>query len=169
MARTGTELLFLYNQAGVIVNQLGYDNWSEEIIHSDWHPGNMLFSNHKVVAVLDLETVRKAPAICDLGNGALQFSIVSGRPQPSDWPDYLDTERLTAFLDGYNAVTELPEEKIRSVPFLMIETMICESVLPIATTGSFGKLDGGDFLDMIFRKSKWIFDNKDSLTKTLLS
>jgi len=51
----------------------------------------------------------------------------------------------------------------------MIETMIAESVLPIAATGFFGHLHGTDFLLMIRRKAKWLTKNRDQLTELICS
>ena len=42
-----------------------------------------------------------------------------------------------------------------------------EAVLPIAATGSFGRIDGFPFLQMIDRKVKWIFANMDALIGAL--
>jgi hypothetical protein len=45
----------------------------------------------------------------------------------------------------------------------MIETLIAESVLPIAVTGFFMNLSGEDFLKMICRKCSWIDKNRQTL------
>ncbi len=55
---------------------------------------------------------------------------------------------------GYLSVAEL-----RAVPYLMCEAMIAEAVLPIAATGSFGRLDGFGFLVMVRKKVEWILEN----------
>ncbi len=33
----------LYNKSAVRVNELGFDSRAEQVVHGDWHPGNMLF------------------------------------------------------------------------------------------------------------------------------
>jgi hypothetical protein len=38
----------------------------------------------------------------------------------------------------------------------MIEALIAESVIPIAATGTFARMSGGDFLSMVQRKVRWI-------------
>jgi len=165
-------LTVLYNESGIQVNQLGFDSWPKQVIHGDWHPGNMLFSGGKVAVVLDFDSIRVAPAVVDLANGMLQFSIVGGRPNPADWPDYFDQDKLLQFLQGYKerAVNEtalLDEYKLQALLDLMIETMIAEAVLPIAATGFFGHLHGTDFLLMIHRKAEWLNNNRDKLTKLI--
>ena len=171
---TAEALTILYNESSIRVNQLSFDSWPPQVIHVDWHPGNMLFSKHKVAVVLDFDSIRVAPSIVDLANGMLQFSIVGGRPNPADWPDYFDQDKLLQFLHGYKerVVREpalLDKYKLRALLDLMIETMIAEAVLPIAATGFFGHLYGTDFLLMIHRKAEWLKKNRDKLTKLISS
>jgi hypothetical protein len=45
----------------------------------------------------------------------------------------------------------------------MIEALIAESVIPIAATGQFGRMGGGDFLSMVQRKVRWIRERADQL------
>jgi Ser/Thr protein kinase RdoA (MazF antagonist) len=162
-------LMVLYNESTVRVNQLGFDSWTQQIIHGDWHPGNMLFCERRVAVVLDFDSIRLAPPVIDLANGMLQFSIVGGRPNPADWPDYFDRDKLLAFLDGYRAVIRLDANVLDALLDLMIETMIAEAVLPIAATGFFGHLHGSDFLQMIRRKAEWLNKNRDQLTNLIVS
>jgi len=162
-------LMTLYNGAAIRVNQLGFDSWAEQVVHGDWHPGNMLFSGRKLMAVLDFDSTKLAPTVTDLANGMLQFSIVGNRPNPADWPAYLDQAKLIQFLTGYRQVIELDKNKLNSLLDLMIETMIAEAVLPIAATGFFGHLSGLDFLKMIRRKADWIAKNRKNLTEALSS
>jgi len=165
LQKTAEMLMDLYNSSTIRVNQLGFDSWPEQVVHGDWHPGNMLFSDRKLSAVLDFDSVRIAPKATDLANGMLQFSIVGDRPNPADWPAYLDQAKLVQFLSGYREVIELSSNEVDSLLDLMIETIIAEAVLPIATTGFFGNLSGGEFLNMIQRKADWIDKNRDTLTE----
>ena len=162
-------LLSLYNESSIRVNRLGFDSWDEQVIHGDWHPGNMLFAKRKIVAVLDFDSIRIAPIVTDLANGMLQFSIIGGRPDPADWPDYFDEAKLVQFLNGYREAAKLSKNKLRSLTCLMIETMIAEAVLPVAATGFFGHLSGLDFLKMIRRKAEWLNKNRNKLTQAICS
>jgi Ser/Thr protein kinase RdoA (MazF antagonist) len=167
LQQTASALMSLYNAAGVRVNELGFDSWAEQVVHGDWHPGNMLFSGRKLIAVLDFDAVRIAPAITDLANGMVQFSIVAGRPNPADWPAYLDQARLAQFLDGYRDEIELERNELDSLLDLMIETMVAEAILPIAATGLFEHLCGLDFLKMIERKCEWIDRYRKKLAEAI--
>jgi len=169
LQETAETLMSFYNDSSVHVNELGFDSWAEQVVHGDWHPGNMLFSKNKLTAVLDFDSVRIAPSITDLANGILQFSIVGDRPNPADWPAYLDQAKVLQFLNGYREVIELNNNELNSLPCLMIETMIAEAVLPIAATGFFGHLSGADFLNMIRRKTEWLNKNREKLTEAISS
>lgn len=160
---TASKLVSYYDRASESVNDKGFCEWPDQIVHGDWHPGNMLFLDRKVSCVLDFDSAKIAPVVTDLANGALQFSILGGKPDPEDWPCCLDRERFRGFVLGYHEIQKLPGEMLESLPDLMIEIMIAEAVLPIATTGFFGHLSGIDFLKMILRKCRWIDDNRKFL------
>ena len=163
------EMTVLYNESGVRVNEMGFDSWQQQVVHGDWHPGNMLFSKCKLAAVLDFDSVKFAPPITDLANAMLQFSIVGGRPNPKDWPDYFSKDKLIQILNGYRRVIKLDKNRLDSLLDLMIETMIAEAVLPIAATGFFGHLSGTDFLEMILRKANWLKKHHKELHKMICS
>jgi len=165
----GEELMTLYNESSVRVNEHGFDTWISQVVHGDWHPGNMLFDKGKLVAVLDFDAVKIAPPATDLANAMLQFSLVGYYPNPADWPDYLDQAKLVQVLEGYREVVELEKNKADSLLDLMVETMIAEAVLPIAATGFFGNLMGLDFLKMILRKARWIDANRQTLIAAIES
>jgi Ser/Thr protein kinase RdoA (MazF antagonist) len=133
----GEELMSLYNSASVQVNTLGFDSWPKQVVHGDWHPGNMLFDKDKLVAVFDFDSVKVAQPVTDLANAMLQFSLVGYHPNPTNWPDYLDQTKLVKILRGYREVIELDKDHIESLLDLMIETMIAEAVMPVAATGFF--------------------------------
>jgi Ser/Thr protein kinase RdoA (MazF antagonist) len=160
-------LMGIYNDSSVRVNQLGFDSWPEQVVHGDWHPGNMLFDESKIIAVLDFDSAKLSAPVTDLANGMLQFSIVGNRPNPADWPDYCDQTKLIQFLNGYREVIKLDKHKLESLVDLMIETIIAEGVMPIAATGFFGNLSGTDFLKMIRRKAEWLKDHRDKLIEAM--
>ncbi len=53
------------------------------------------------------------------------------------------------------------------MPYLMCEAMIAEAVLPIAATGSFGRMQGFPFLQMIERKVRWVLGHVEQLASVL--
>jgi Ser/Thr protein kinase RdoA (MazF antagonist) len=168
-AGIASELGRLYTEASGRVNALGFDTWPGQIVHGDWHPGNMLFADGKVTCVLDFDSAKLAPVVTDVANGALQFSIMGGRPNPTEWPDQLDRRKLRAFTGAYTKQRSLDDTLLAAVPDLMIEILIAEAAAPIAATGRFEHLAGLDFLKMIVRKCRWIDDNRADLLDDLLA
>jgi len=158
-------LLASYEHAGKTADELGIDKWPRHICHADWHPGNMLFRDNLVVAVIDYDSARFLPRVVDVANGALQFSIIGGDEDVSKWPDFLDESRLKRFIRGYDEVILLSQAEVKALPWLMIEAMIAESVFPIAATGSFGRMEGMPFLLMVQRKVHWIQKNHQRIVE----
>ena len=167
LQRIVDKLMSLYNKSSVRVSELGFDSWPEQVVHGDWHPGNMLFADSKLTAVLDFDSVKIAPSVTDLANGMLQFSLVGNRPNPADWSAYLDQAKLVQFLNGYRQVIKLDKNQLNSLLYLMVEAIIAEAVLPIATTGFFGNLSGEVFLKMISRKAIWLYKHRAELKEAI--
>lgn len=158
-----------YNAAAVRVNEMGMTEWPMQIVHSDWHPGNMLFRGPRVVAVIDYDAARIQQRIIDIANGALQFSILGGGDDPQQWPEYLDESRYKRFLRAYDSVPGcvLSKAELRTVPWLMVEALIAESIIPIAATGSFARMEGVGFLNMVERKVRWLQEHGERLAGVL--
>lgn len=154
-----------YTDAVKRVEDAGLGGWPKQIVHSDWHPGNMLFRGSRVVAVIDYDAARIHQRIIDTANGALQFSILGGGDDPATWPEYLDESRFKRFIRGYDSVPDnvLSRAEVRVIPWLMIQALIAESVIPIAATGVFARMDGGAFLQMVERKAVWLQNHADAL------
>lgn len=132
-----------------------------QMLHADWHPGNMVFRGNAVAAVLDFDAARKGPVLFDLAGGALQFSITRVGVHPDKWPDGLDAHRFAAFLRGYGAAAL--EADLASLPATMAAALIGEVVGPIAKTGSFAGQDAVPFLRMVTRKAGWLMDHAPKL------
>jgi homoserine kinase type II len=156
-----------YNEAAQRVNEMGLPDWPMQIVHSDWHPGNMLFRKTRVVAVIDYDAARLQQRVIDVSNGALQFSIIGGGDDAAQWPDYVDESRFKRFLRGYDSVNVLSKSELRTVPWLMVEALIAEAVIPIAATGSFARMEGFGFLLMIERKVRWLQQHAEKLANIL--
>jgi homoserine kinase type II len=164
---TLTFLLETYQYCADQAEALGLSGWPRQFCHADWHPGNMLFRDNRVVAVIDYDSARLLQRVIDIANGALQFSIIGGDEDVTKWPDYLDESRFKRFLRGYDEVMLLSDAEIKAVPWLMAEALIAEAVLPIATTGSFGRMEGMSFLQMVQRKVYWLTHNAQRLVNLM--
>jgi len=151
-------LLEHYDSAAQRVNSHRSLTAEKQVVHSDWHPGNLLFRGPEVVAVIDYDSVRVARGIIDVANGALQFSMI-GSGDPASWPDEQDEERLRAFLAGFESVVPLSGDQRACIPDLMTEALISECVGPIAATGSVGQWAGFRVLKMVRRKLRWMSEH----------
>lgn len=169
LAGVCAELRDLFLDAAQRADKLGLRDWPAQIVHGDWHPGNTLYRGQRLVAVIDFDGVRPEQRALDIANGALQFSITMEGQDIANWPDYLDESRFKRFCRGYDAVEGciLSTSEIQALPWLMIEALIVEAALPVAATGTFAGLDGGDFLTMVGRKSRWMREQAPRLSNLL--
>ncbi len=157
------ELGEAYARAAKVANGLGMPQWETQIVHCDWHPGNMLFDGAHVVAVIDYDAARIQPRVMDVANGCLQFSMVTGGRDLSTWKDNTDQLRAKRFLRGYDEVNILSKAELAAVPFLMQEVLVAQAMPPILKTGTFAGLDGFEFLRIVLRKVRWLEANHSRL------
>jgi len=156
---TNQELYERYDAAAEAIAGLGYERWPCWILHGDWHPGNMRFRGGKVAVVLDFDSARRSPAVADVANGMLQFSILRGGDDPGQWPEFFDQTRMRRILLGYASRVKLDRAQLEAIPHLMIESLIAECVVPVAATGSLGQIPGFGVLQMVRRKVHWLLRN----------
>lgn len=155
-----------YAEATERANAQGFASWPQQIVHGDWHPGNMLFRGSRVIAVIDYDTARLCPRAVDLANGVLQFSITMRGTDPSQWPIGLDEGRFKRFCRGYETVpgSVISVAELESLPWLMNEALIVEAVVPIAATGSFAGLSGEAFLRTVDANVTWVREHARRLS-----
>lgn len=190
----------------------------EQIIHGDWHPGNMLFVQgavgghgerghgahigqahmpapaQRVAAIFDFDAARLGLTLHDLANGAMQFAVqrhVGADAPEAGWRIALDPDLLGAFFAGYREGAQaasqtgvlsgwwgrgkpdqagsakpaaVTQDGLQAVPWLMIEALIVEAALPIASTGRFGKLAAGPVLGVVLRAVQAIAEQADRVS-----
>ena len=165
----GEQLTKAYRAAADYVEKEGLDTWPRRICHADWHPGNMLYRDNQVVAAIDFDSARLITPVLDIANGALQFAVMYGEADVGQWPAALDEKRYKAFLAGYEEITILSQAELAAVPWLMIEALVAEAILPVAATGTFGRVEGITFLHMVRRKLQWLINNSARLVEIAAS
>ncbi len=165
-APAADRLRITYTDAARRVDRIGIGAWPLTVLHGDWHPGNMVFRGSRVVAVIDYDSVRVAPRIIDIANGVMQFSIVRAGDDPERWPPHLDEGRFKRFCRGYETVKDcvISSAELEALPWLMIEALIVEALIPIAATGSFAGHSAASFLRMVDVKTAWLAQHAARLT-----
>lgn len=162
-ARQDTRALrtvFARVRAGLVGHET--ENRPAQMLHADWHPGNMVFRGDTVAAVLDFDAARHGPVLFDVASGSLQFSMTRVGINPDDWPDGLDAHRFAAFFRGYGAPAL--EIGLASLPAMMAAALVGEVVTPVAATGSFAGRSPEPFMRMVTRKAGWLIENAAKLT-----
>jgi len=152
-------LLNQYKKAHSQTESAGFTTLPTCIVHGDWHPGNMLYKDGEIIAVLDFDSLHQSPRITDVANGALQFSMRMGDAEDVDnWPDTFRGHTIQSMVQSYDQFTTLPltDSERSIIPALMTEALIVESIIPIHKTGSFGRIRGSAFLRMVERKLRWL-------------
>lgn len=158
-----------YVRASAMGERLGVSSHPPQLIHGDWHPGNLLYADADgagpvVVAVLDFDAVRLGQPVVDLANGALQFAAVR-RTVPSSEGGAtgirlsLNPELIRSFCAGYwssNPLSRLHVKDVSVIPPLMVEAIVVETIAPIAATGRFGKVSAAAALAMTRQAVEWL-------------
>jgi len=162
LARLGT----VYHTAATRVNQLGYNRWPLVVTHCDWHPGNLLFDNGRILAVLDHDSPRLQPRVADIACGMLQFSIRTssgGTFDPS-----IDLAAARHLLVGYDSTSVVSVAEIKAIPWLMIEAIAARVAVGLASKLFDGGTAAASLILMMDARSAWLADNVQSIIHQLL-
>ncbi|HJN71888.1 MAG TPA: phosphotransferase [Phycisphaerales bacterium] len=148
-----------YETSANKIQNLEWDSLGPQLVHGDWHPGNMLYADSEIIAVIDFDSLRFLPRITDVANGALQFSMRMGTAENVDsWGEGFRGHTIQSFVQAYDQFSQVPlfASERAMIPDLMVEALIVESVIPIWKTGSFGRVAGSTFLRLVEKKLKWL-------------
>ncbi|HHW73408.1 MAG TPA: phosphotransferase [Firmicutes bacterium] len=136
---------------GELVNP--YEALPRQLIHRDFHPGNLVFRDGKVVGILDFDRVRLGVRLFDLGY--LATAILSeGFDDPKkrqEWPDVL--KRLVA---AYDSVAPLTKTEGFALIYIIY-------LIQLLFTAHFLDLGRTDLADKNLAMLLWIYDQQDFL------
>lgn len=135
-------------------------------IHGDVHPGNVLFADGRLRAILDFDSARIDHRACETANAMVHFASepIAGLPQ-SEWRAELDLRRALAVAAGirHGLGEPLSIRERRALPWLMIESCTLESLVPVQRSGRFARLRADAFLEFMDRKTAWIERHAEAL------
>jgi homoserine kinase type II len=159
-----------YTEAAAAVEEVGYAGLPSQVVHGDFHPGNVIFRGDAVAAVIDFDAARLEPAVVDFANGLLQFACFRGKAaRVSSWPAELDPLRVAAFSNAYAHHGDgALVRQVDLVPPLMIEACVSEASLPIARRGRFGPVKASEVLHLVVRRVAWLRRNGAQVRDWLL-
>ena len=159
-----------YIEASAAVEEVGYAQLDSQVVHGDFHPGNVIFQGDRVASVIDFDAARLEPAVVDFANGLLQFACFRGSAaRVASWPAELDPLRLAAFSHAYARKGDRALiDQVDMVPPLMIEACVCEASLSIARRGRFGPVRASEVLQLVARRVAWLRRNGAQVREWLL-
>ncbi|MFZ4722277.1 MAG: phosphotransferase enzyme family protein [Phycisphaerales bacterium] len=159
-----------YTEAAAAVEEVGYAQLDSQVVHGDFHPGNVIFDGDRVAAVIDFDAARLEPAVVDFANGLMQFACFRGTAtRVAAWPAELDALRLAAFTHAYaHRGDRALADQVDMVPPLMIEACVSEASLPIARRGRFGPAKASEVLQLVARRVNWLRRNGAQVREWLL-
>ena len=156
-ARIVADVLGLYRHAGQI--SADADAEPRQIVHGDWHPGNLIYQDDGQATIVDFDTLRIARRVTDAASGALWFSLPR-HPDSRTLSPSADWDLARAFTSGYGESLDSPRARV--LCGLMGEALIAEAVVPIARTGLIGHEDGVRVLEEVRTLVRWILGRADA-------
>ena len=130
------------------------------IVHGDWHPGNMIYRQDRLVAVCDFDNTRIGSRDREIAQALVHVSLIT--PQPgqtaSAVPPEPDPARLEAFWHGYKAHNG--QSSPRAIAALMPAVMIDEALASIGPELNDNRVA---LLTAVHRKANWLSDHHQNL------
>ena len=135
-------------------------------VHGDLHPGNVLFAEGRLAAVLDFDTTRIDLRVREVASALNAFGSESrSSDSPDQWAPGQHIDRMVAIVAGvrHGIGGALAPQERRLLPWLMIEGCARESLERIIRTGRFDQHQAAPFLAYVERKTAWIEERADEI------
>ncbi len=162
----------LYEAAWRELGSLGFEQWPVQMVHGDWHRGNVLFgSDGSAKAMLDFDELGLAPVVAEMAAGSVQFATCTTGGPASGWPTETDLDRLGAFFDGYRQHNQgrgvlarryrLAAGQASALAPLMAQSLLAQGAQLALPTGP--SAASTDLLAMVARKARWLSDRRQEI------
>ncbi|MEM0984049.1 MAG: phosphotransferase [Planctomycetota bacterium] len=132
----------------------------DELIHGDYHPGNLIFRFGFVAAVLDFDSARPAPPNVEVAPARLHLARVRRGDDPGAWPIAPSHTLLESAWSGYSEHAQEPVEP-ELVPWLMVESIVEETVLSIGSGAPVG------VVNYAARVASWVCEHAGGIVSVL--
>ena len=155
--------------AKIKTEERGIMDHPKQILHGDWHPKNLrMHADGRVAGILDFDAVRVDSVAHELANAVLQVSL--RRPKelaPSQWPLGLYFQAGQQVTSAWRSrIGKAPPDGTWSMlPWLMIEIIAVETVLPIAVWGKIPGIDVQDWIQAGAETAEWIRERSRALAE----
>ena len=144
-----------------------------ELVHGDWHPGNMIFRDDEIVAICDFDNTRIGSRAREVAQAMIHCSLKlpqPGQPASACAPDP-DRAALGAFWSGYanhHKSGGIPRYSSRLIVGFMPAVMV-DAALAMVTPGH-GETDrehARSMLVAVTRKTMWLNEHQGALIEML--
>ncbi|MDF2671438.1 MAG: aminoglycoside phosphotransferase, partial [Paenibacillus sp.] len=143
------------------------------IIHGDYHPANIKYSDGKVSGVFDFDWASLQPRVRDIVDGIAYFA--ARRKHLIDGGDIysltqscrMDMKRSLLFINGYLISTSAPlhQQEIEALPYLVASRLITSRVLALRKIPEEHKL--AMLTKGIEKQIRWLEDNRNEFLGAL--
>ncbi|MFO7945844.1 MAG: phosphotransferase [Armatimonadota bacterium] len=121
-AKALEELITVCEDVARHVPDSTYSDLPSPIIHGDWHPWNVSWSDDTIAGIFDFDWVDRQPRLVDIADGLLYFCPL--REDLPDSPDIWqlseaiepDEHRLGVFLAAYEELASLTDRELQLLP-----------------------------------------------------
>lgn len=88
-----------------------------QVIHGDYHAGNMLFDDDRIVAVVDYDKTNWQPRIAEVAEALIYFSSPrADRLKHLVYTGFLEEEPFARFLENYASAAILDRAEVKALP-----------------------------------------------------
>lgn len=145
----------------IIVPQMNdaFRELKEQLIHRDFHLGNILLKNKKVAAYIDTDHFSIGPRILDVGyflNSLLKFHP-EGFLEPEEWIGYIQP-----FLKGYSAQITLVQIEKDALCLAIVS-------IPMGFVGWCFEVGMDELGRSMLTAMEWMYENMDEIDKSISS
>ena len=165
------ELVTLAKVARTKVQDRGIEVHRQQALHGDWHPRNLRFNaQRQVCGILDLDAARTDAVVTELATAVLHISLRRSRDTPIEhWPAGLRYKAGQGLTSAWRSrIGREPDLGTWGMlPWVMIEGLAFETILPIAARGEVSGIEPGAWIRAGAKTAEWIRARSRALAEHL--